>query len=96
VGTDLSGTWAGQYTGASQGTFSLTWQESGSTLNGTIDISEIGAPTSIQGTVDGNSIRFGTVGPAGITYSGTVSGNSMSGTWQSPTGNGDWTAAKSS
>jgi len=92
----LSGTWSGQYSGPTQGTFTLTWQQSGSDLTGTINISEVGAPVDIKGTVDGNKISFGTVGGAGVTYSGTVSGNGMSGTYQSASGNGTWTATKTS
>jgi hypothetical protein len=92
----LSGTWSGQYSGASQGTFTLTWQQSGSKLNGTIQLSNPAVTLPINGTVEGSTIRFGTVGPAGITYSGSVSGNSMSGTYQTPTGNGPWSATKTS
>jgi hypothetical protein len=47
--------------------------------------------------VSGGSIRFGTVGSAAITYTGSVSGTSMSGTYQvagSP--GGSWSATKSS
>jgi hypothetical protein len=94
--TGLSGTWSGQYSGANQGTFTLTWTQSGSTLSGTINISEIGAPVNINGTVNGSSITFGTVGTAAVTYSGSVSGSSMSGTYQSPNGNGNWSATKTS
>ncbi len=52
----------------------------------------------INGTVHGNAIRFGTVGSTAITYSGTVSGSSMSGTYQlhttSGTPGGPWSASK--
>lgn len=45
-----------------------------------------------------DSIQFGTVGSTGITYKGTVAGNSMSGTYQlidnGTTFSGPWTAAK--
>jgi hypothetical protein len=92
----LSGTWSGQYSGPSQGTFTLTWQQSGSKLTGTITISELGVPTAIDGTVSGSTITFGTVGTAAVTYSGTVAGNSMSGTYQAPNGSGTWTATKTS
>jgi hypothetical protein len=91
----LSGTWSGQYSGAGQGTFNLTWQQAGSDLSGTITISG-SAPTSLTGTVAGNTIRFGTVGSTAITYSGSFSGNTMSGTYQAPAGNGSWTATKTS
>jgi hypothetical protein len=93
----LSGTWSGQYSGASQGTFTLTWQQSGSDLTGTIIISDFGAaPININGTVTGSTIRFGTVGSQAITYSGSVSANSMSGTYTAPTGTGNWNATKAS
>ena len=92
----LSGTWTGQYTGASQGTFSLTWQQSGSDLTGTIDISELGSTINITGKLNGDKITFGTVGSLAITYAGSVSGNTMSGTYQAPTGTGTWNATKAS
>lgn len=97
----LSGTWSGQYSGAYQGTFVLTWHQSGSNLSGTIKLSAPSVTLPIHGTVQGNAIRFGTLGSVGIRYSGTVSGNSMSGTYQvqAPNGGsvgGPWSASKSS
>jgi hypothetical protein len=96
---DLSGTWSGHYSGAFSGTFTLTWQQSGSTLSGTIKLSS-GQSPSINGAVTGNTIRFGTVGSTAITYSGTVSGTSMSGTYTVKTGTGSaggpWSANKTS
>ena len=98
----LSGNWSGQYTGSYTGTFTLTWTQTGSNLAGTIMISQFGnVPTPINGTVQGNKISFGTVGSQAITYSGTVSGNSMSGTWQLQAagrslGSGTWSATKTS
>jgi hypothetical protein len=97
-GTDLSGTWKGQYSGTFNGTFTLNWQQSGSTLSGTIHLSS-GQSPSINGAVAGDTIRFGTVGSTAITYSGTVSGNSMSGTYKvkpaSGSVGGPWSATKS-
>ncbi|MFI5045987.1 MAG: hypothetical protein ACHQIG_02900 [Acidimicrobiia bacterium] len=90
----LSGTWSGQYSGASEGTFTLTWQQSGSDVSGQITISEIGVPIDISGKLNGNQISFGTVGSLAVTYSGTVSGTSMSGTYKAPTGTGTWNATK--
>jgi hypothetical protein len=96
----LSGTWSGQYSGASQGNFTLNWTQSGSALSGTIELEADGTSMPIHGTIVGDSIQFGTVGSTGITYKGTVSGNSMSGTYQlasnGTTFSGPWTAAKSS
>src|SRR5437762_2144324 len=65
AGADLSGTWSGQYSGAYTGTFTLTWRQSGSDLNGTIDLSTSGR-SQIHGSVNGSSIRFGTVGSSAI------------------------------
>jgi len=98
----LSGKWSGSYSGTFGGTFKLTWQQSGESLTGTIMISGFGdVPTSIHGTVQGASISFGTVGSKSITYSGSVSSNSMHGTWQMKAGGqslggGSWKASKSS
>jgi hypothetical protein len=98
----LSGKWSGTYSGSFSGTFKLSWQQSGHNLGGTIMISGFNnVPTSINGTVQGTAIRFGTVGSEAITYSGSVSGKSMSGTWKIQTagrsmGGGSWNASKSS
>jgi hypothetical protein len=95
AGVDLSGSWSGQYSGIYTGTFKLTWQQSGAVLNGTIDISAPADSLGIRGTVQGSSISFGAVGV--VTYSGTVHGNSMSGTYQSQApggGGGSWSATK--
>jgi uncharacterized protein YukE len=96
----LSGSWSGQYGGAYQGTFSLSWHQSGSNLSGTIKISAPPDSLPIHGTVKNGGIRFGTVGSLAITYSGSVSGNSMSGTYQvhAPDGaaGGPWSASKAS
>ena len=97
----LWGKWRGQYSGAYQGHFVLRWHQSGSRLNGTITLS---APTRgtvpIHGTVQGSTIKFGIVGSEAITYSGSVSGSSMSGTWQikgpsGAAGGGPWSASRS-
>lgn len=93
----LSGTWSGQYSGSYQGSFTLTWTQTGSKLSGTIKISDPASTMGINGTVQGDSISFGTVGSYGITYSGKVSGRSMSGSYQvsdGQGGNGPWSASK--
>ena len=97
----LSGKWRGRYSGAYQGHFVLMWHQSGSRLIGTITLSAPSRGTvPIHGTVQGSTIKFGTVGSEDITYSGSASGNSMSGTWQikgpsGPAGGGPWSASKS-
>jgi hypothetical protein len=94
---DLSGSWSGQYSGAFTGTFKLTWQQTGSSLTGTIMLStENNDPVPLTGTVNGSTISFGTVGSQAVTYSGHVSGSSMSGTYQvGGAAGGPWSATKS-
>lgn len=97
--TGLSGSWTGQYGGSFQGTFKLNWQQSSSKLSGTIQLSNPPGSLAIHGSVNGSTISFGTVGSTSITYSGSVSGNSMSGTYTvaAPNGSvgGNWSASKS-
>lgn len=100
--TGLSGKWSGRYSGAYQGTFVLRWHQSGSRLSGRITLSAPSRGTlPIHGKVTGGAIRFGTVGSEAITYSGSVSGSSMSGTWKiqapdgSAAGGGPWSASRS-
>ena len=95
---ELSGKWTGQYDGTFQGTFVLNWQQSGSKLSGTIQLSTEGGSLPVTGTVNGGSIDFGTVGSQAVTYTGSVSGNSMSGTYkvqgQNGSAGGSWSATK--
>ena len=98
--SNLPGTWSGQYSGAFQGTFVLRWHQSGSRLSGRITLSNPSQTVPINGRVIGGAIKFGTVGSTVITYSGSVSGGHMSGTYHvhTPTGSvgGPWSAGKSS
>lgn len=93
----LSGAWTGSYSGAYSGTFTLNWTQSGSKLSGTIDLSTAGM-SPLNGVVAGNHISFGTVGSTVITYTGTVSGSTMSGSYQIAAGaggTGSWSAHRS-
>ena len=91
----LSGKWTGTYSGTYSGTFKLTWQQNDAKLSGTIDLSQ-GGTSTVNGTVTGSSIKFGTVGGgAAITYTGTVAGDSMSGSYSTPNGGGTWSAHRS-
>ena len=90
--SSLSGGWTGKYSGAYHGTFTLHWTQSGSQLRGTIKLSSAGGPVGLKGSVRGGSIKFGTVGGPAITYSGSASGRSMSGRYQTPGGGGSWSA----
>ena len=96
----LSGAWSGTYSGAFSGTFKLAWHQNSSKLKGVIHLNPGGTYT-IDGTVNGSSIQFGTVGGTqDITYTGSVSGDSMSGTYRVKTSNGSangsWSAHKTS
>ncbi len=95
----LAGKWSGTYSGSYNGTFKLNWRQTGSHLHGTITISNPGSTLPINGTVNGTAISFGTVGSTAITYTGTLSGNSMSGTYKVAGANastgGPWSASKS-
>lgn len=93
----LSGTWNGKYSGSYTGTFTLTWTQSASELTGTITLSSPSGTLPIQGTVSNGQITFGTLGSTPITYTGSSSGNAMSGRYQvagGAGGTGTWNAAK--
>ncbi len=92
----LSGKWSGTYTGAFTGTFALTWTQTSELLKGTIDLSTSGT-LPLTGKVQGNAITFGTVGSQAVTYVGTVSGDTMSGTYViGASQQGSWTAHRTS
>jgi hypothetical protein len=91
----LAGTWSGRYSGAFSGTFTLHWTQSGSILRGSIALSNPRGKYGISGSVRGRAIKFGAVG-VGATYTGSVSGKSMSGSYKSPQGGGNWSAHKTS
>jgi hypothetical protein len=90
----LAGTWSGHYAGAFSGTFTIHWRQTGSSLHGTITLSNPGGNYGITGSVRGTAIKFGAVG-AGATYTGSVSGKSMSGHYKTAQGGGTWSAHKS-
>jgi hypothetical protein len=90
----VSGTWDGSYSGAYSGTFVLNWTQAGSHLVGAIQLSAPSGTLPIHGTLSGSTISFGTVGSVAITYTGSVSGSSMSGSYQTPGGGGSWSASK--
>jgi hypothetical protein len=89
----LAGTWSGQYGGAYSGTFTLHWTQSGAILHGSIRLSNPPGKYGINGSVHGSAIKFGAV-DVGATYTGSVSGKTMSGRYKSPQGGGSWSAHK--
>jgi hypothetical protein len=93
--SSLTGTWSGRYSGAVSGTFTLRWRQSGSTLRGSITLSNPAGKYPISGALRSGKISFGAVG-IGATYTGTVSGRTMSGRWKSANRGGTWSARKTS
>jgi hypothetical protein len=75
-----------------------------SNVDGSIKLSAPPGTLSIHGTVltncpqapcnVGDSIKFGTVGGGGITYTGTVSQPHMSGSYRTANGRGSWSASQ--
>ena len=95
VASSIAGKWSGKYSGAFSGTFKLHWTRSGSTLSGSITLSNPSGTYSIKGSVHGSKIAFGALA-AGATYTGAWSGKSMSGHYNTPKGGGPWSAHKTS
>ena len=87
----------GSYSGSYTGTFTIHWrQKSSGALTGTIALSRPHGTYGISGNVRGSAISFGAVG-AGATYTGSVSGSSMSGHYKTGDGgSGRWSAHKTS
>jgi hypothetical protein len=105
----IAGTWHGTWTSEKYagltGGFTLDFQQSGSNLSGTIEITGTPCITSatITGALTGNQITFGAVkGAETVTYTGTWAGATMDGTWvvSHPSGgqcavdSGSWQAAR--
>ena len=86
----VGGHWNGQWTAqGGSGTWSADFTQDGSTFSGSIVINGSACVHggTISGTVDGDQIRFGVVeAEQQISYSGTLSGDTMSGTWSKPAG----------
>ena len=83
----VAGTWNGTYENTSpagSGTFTINFTQTGSTLSGTISVQNTPCITegTITGTLNGTTIAFGAVkGAVTIAYQGTLSGDTMSGTY---------------
>ena len=101
----IDGLWNGTYSSTSSpgsdGTFEVTYVTSASgQLSGSIQIHK--TPCVSTGTVNGrlhsNAITFGAVkGAQTITFTGTISGQTMSGTYDAPDcgrGKGTWRATR--
>jgi hypothetical protein len=100
----VSGTWNGVWESTkfppASGVFQIVWTQSGDQISGTIQVaSSTCVPNgTISGSLSGKTITFGTVqGAHTVTYTGAVSGVSMSGTYKAPDCGddaGNWHASK--
>ena len=95
----VDGKWNGSYqpNAGGSGDFSVTFTQTGSSLDGTLSISVAcldGA--KVTGKVNGDSIDFGSVqGQCTVDYKGTIKGDQMSGTYGLGQGTaGTWKASK--
>jgi hypothetical protein len=93
----IAGTWNGTFTGGtSSGMFKVVFTQQGETIAGNITITGNGgnAQGPIRGKLTGSNITFGAVGGTAISFTGSFSGNSMSGTYRSGTDTGTWKATR--
>lgn len=85
-GAGVTGLWNGSFTSkdGSGGTFRINYRQAGSAVEGTITATSTCIPSgTITGTVTGSAITVTLMSPTGsaITLDGTVSGNTMSGSY---------------
>ncbi len=102
----LEGYWHGTYKSqstASRGEFCFRLVKAGAGYAGTLAINDeanvyVGTGIPVAITVSGNQITMGWVAGPSVTFSGTISGNTMEGTWQISGGqysdHGTWSASK--
>jgi hypothetical protein len=95
----IDSNWNGTYqpSGGGSGTFSVTFKQTGSSLNGTLSINVScldGA--KVAGKVNGDTIQFGSVqGQCSVDYNGKINGDQMSGSYDIGGGTGgNWKASK--
>ena len=96
---DVTGKWESTRE-TQQGTMTttFTFEQDGSKLTGTLG-SQRGDMEISDGTIEGNKISFKLVMTRGdrtieMTYSGTVEGDTITGTMQTPRGEQPWTAQR--
>ncbi len=96
-----NGTWQDKTVDQASGTFVVTLAQKGTALTGSIIVKGTPCLTSgtVTGAVNGSTINFGAVsGRVQITYSGSVIGTTMKGTYAASAmcgdAKGDWQATK--
>jgi hypothetical protein len=87
------------------GTWTISVSEGGQAAEQTVDLKQDGGKITgtfkgprqqgtLEGTVDGNNIKFHVNTRVPFDYTGTVDGNSMKGTFTARGKTGDWTAKR--
>jgi hypothetical protein len=90
---NVAGTWSFKVSGdAGSADQTIVMKQDGNKITGTFQGPRQSG--TIDGTVDGNNIKFHVTARAGIDYTGTVEGDSMKGTLAARGKTGDWTATR--
>jgi hypothetical protein len=78
--------------GAGKASQTIVFKQDGGKITGTFKGPRQSG--NIDGTVDGNNIKFHVTARIPLDYTGTVSGDTMKGTMSGRGQNGDWTATR--
>jgi len=90
---NLAGTWTFSVSGeAGKATQTIVIQQDGAKITGTFKGPRQSG--TIEGTVDGNNIRFHVKARRDLDYTGTVDGDTMKGTLSSGNKSGEFTASR--
>jgi hypothetical protein len=90
---NVAGAWDVNVSGAAGKTSqSISLKQDGGKITGTFKGPRQSG--TIDGTVDGNTIKFHVTARIPLDYTGTVTGDSMKGTMSGRGQNGDWTATR--
>src|SRR5579862_7324875 len=90
---NVTGTWNFKVSGdAGSADQTIVMKQDGNKITGTFKGPRQSG--TIDGTVDGNNIKFHVTARAGIDYTGTIDGDSMKGTLAARGKSGDWTATR--
>jgi hypothetical protein len=78
-----SGTWTNTSPDTATGSLEIVWTQDGSAIQGTVGMDGAACFTTggMQGTIDGNTVEFDTVGRDQGAFEGTTAGDRVSGTF---------------